>query len=313
MIFLQLTKLLKIFCFGALLLYLSGCSISYQKHHQTKHLNLFHNSDHPPHDLNPVWAESVLEILSDEFGISLEDITPVDVYIDCNRNSRRPSRFNRLTKSIVLRVGQAEIHRLFIHEATHLLLDNIDSFPPYWIDQGLAEYMESRCQKSFSDVPHILLPALLEWTAVEIEKIGLASVDKALNRLSKESMDQGWGWATPFIHYLLRYRWADWPSASRYRRLIELTEEDVQQLAFAFIQFYRFFDLSEDYAKVYSSSNRSTRLALLRELHWRFNIERKAIFENLLFHEKDPAFLNLIAGELLLLEESRDVDSSIIK
>ena len=128
----------------------SGCSISYQNHHRSKNLLLFHNA-HPAKntltelapDLDPAWAEEVLVMLVEEFAVEIEKIAPVKVFMD-HRDWAKSSRFNRLTKTIVLKVGQARLPRLYLHELTHLLLDHIDGAPPYWVDQGLSIYMESR-------------------------------------------------------------------------------------------------------------------------------------------------------------------------
>ena len=248
--------------------------------------------------MTPTWAEMTLRTLSSEFAIPLESVSPVDVYIDCDEASRSPSRFNRFTKAIVLNVGQADLPRLFIHEATHLFIDSINGSPWYWVDQGLAEYMESRCPLMYPADLDLLLPPLLEVSPATLAAIGSASAREVPRRLSRRAIDEGWSWAPAFIHYLLEYRWADRTFSQKVRILMELDDDDVTELAPDFLAFFRSYDPAEDFLRRYEGSPRSGRLLLLGQLQWHV-FPSGRILNEVLVIEQDAELCRLAAAGAL--------------
>ncbi len=281
-----------------MLVLLCGCSVNYQRLHHTELLRVYHNAPHPPHDLNPVWAEQALVRLARELDVDLDRIAPVDVYVDCDEDSEKPSRFNRFTKSIFLRVGQAELPRLFIHELTHRLLDTLDGTPEYWVDQGLAEYMESRCGRSRPDV---LLPPSLERSREEMARIGKSDPGDLPRRLGREAIDEGWSWTAPFVHFLLDHWWSDRSPAQKVRLLLDLRMADVEQLAQFFIDYCRTYDPEEEFLRQYRDAPPEVRIGLLGELHWRFHLERDRLLRTLTVAEEEPAIRRLIASSRLIV------------
>ena len=143
----------------------SGCSIGYRSHHDSELLRLYRtspvavaaNSEGHGHfedglvdshqsvkssesdrvsfvsEIEPAWAKEVLYVYEKDFEVALAQVAPVNVYIDHRPDSGEKSHFNRLTRSIVLKAGQAALPRIYLHELSHLFLNEIQSFPPYWI------------------------------------------------------------------------------------------------------------------------------------------------------------------------------------
>lgn len=277
---------------------LSGCTIAYREQHRTELLRIYHNSQEHAVEFDAAWAEMALRTLAAEFGLELSEVAPIYVYFDCDRESARASRFNRFTKSIVLKVGQAELPRLYIHEVTHLLLDQIDGLPPYWVDQGLAEYMESRSRRAVLPGQTELLPPFLERRGEVLWQMGLAQeADLARVHLSRQAIDEGLGWASPFIHYLLRHLWAGRLFPAQVRRLMELSDADLDQIAPDFLEFCRNYNPMDEFLTEYSSAPRLHRLAIIRELRGRFRREAAGILDHLLSFEKDPELRLAINAE----------------
>ncbi len=277
---------------------LSGCTIAYREQHRTALLRIYHNSQDHAVEFDAAWAEMALRSLAEEFGLELSEIAPIYVYFDCDRESPRASRFNRFTKSIVLKVGQAELPRLYVHEVTHLLLDQIDGSPPYWVDQGLAEYMESRSRRAALPGQTELLPPWLERRGEVLWQMGMAQEeDLARVHLSRQAIDEGLGWAAPFIHYLLRQRWAGRPFPVQVRRLTELSDADLDQIAPDFLEFCRNYNPVVELLTEYLNAPRPHRLAILRELKGRFRREAARILDQLLSFEMDPELRQAISSE----------------
>ena len=279
---------------------LGGCTISYRNQHRSDSLRIYHNGahDHVP-GLNPSWAEGAIETLAHEFGLHDDRVTPVTVYVDCKSGAARGSHFNRFTQSIVLEEGQASLPFLFVHELTHLLLDQIDSSPPYWVDQGLAEYMESRAYIA-RRIPALGLgPAFLDRSGEAVRTIGVTSSSRFRDYFSSEAIDGGWGWAVPMIHYLLRERWARLPLASRIRRLVELTPADLDELSVGFLDYCRAYDDARELRGDYRTSEGDVRLALLSELSRRFPQRHRAVLEALHADEESSHWRDVLARRIL--------------
>jgi hypothetical protein len=156
-------------------------------------------------------------------------------------------------------------------------------------------YMESRCGDFGKPSDGFLLPPRLERHPSEIERIASAEIGDVVLHVCGDSIDQVWSWATPFIHYLLRFRWAGRPMPQRVRQLVELARGDVEQLAPAFLDFYAGYDPIEDFVLGYLESDRSTRLGLLAEIDWRPREDRRRLLERLLAIENAPDLRRLIA------------------
>jgi hypothetical protein len=247
-----------------------GCTIAYHPEQQSNLLKLYHNSPDgraPEFDLQ--WAEAALRALCGDFDVPMEKFTPVEVYIDCREESGG-SYFNRLTKTLTLSRGQEELPVLFIHELTHLLLDQIHSQPPYWVDQGLAEYMESRAYGAIFWPRIGLLPAFLDMPLVDLRAIAENREADLRDRVSREAVELGWSWAKPLIHYLISHRWREWPLSLRLRRLAELNDVDLVDIDPGFQEFCRDFNPVNEFLRDYREAPPEQRLLLRSGLLWRF-------------------------------------------
>lgn len=250
----------------------SGCSIGYRSHHDSELLRLYrtspvaaatnseghghfedglidsHQSVKPSEsdrvsfvsEIEPAWAKEVLYVYEKDFEVALAQVAPVNVYIDHRPDSGEKSHFNRLTRSIVLKAGQAALPRIYLHELSHLFLNEIQSFPPYWIDQGVAEYMESRYVGSPTNPWRPIVAPGLSRGALSVCTAFDGPIDSSLARhLSREAIDGGWGWSVQFIHYLFDHRWRDRPLPEKLRLLLALDEVERDSLAPAFLEYCR--------------------------------------------------------------------------
>lgn len=291
----NLTSTLRLIVLFVATVFTMGCSIGYRNHHESDLLTVYRsdasssqidadeqdlgaesagsrrnlrssarpdNRKNPGvNDIDPAWATGVLRIYERDFGVALEDVVPVRVYINCDEESDEKSHFNRLTHSIVLKVGQADLPRIYVHEVSHLFLNAVESFPPYWIDQGLAEYMESRYVGSPMNPWAELVPPGLDWSELVVRRIGSREGEDEFEgtgkpgapassilkeRLTREVIDEGRGLSVPFIHYLFAHRWREVSMAHKIRLLLELDEQDLEVLAPIFLEYCRHFNPVEE-------------------------------------------------------------------
>ena len=221
------------------LLLVSGC-VSYQPCHRSHLIELRHavGSDSETRSSlrrQAPWFEDVIVCMVDEFQVPLHNVIPVRVYHDGSPGGR--SYYNRFTRSIVLR-GKVE-RATFVHELSHLLAHQVRLSPPYWPDQALAEYMESRF--GGSGEARLLDPLHAERRARsrpgEKEQYLLCCMARAeepaelLAHLSKSAVDEDRGWGVMVVRYLFEDRWRDRPLHEKIRLLLRLSDEQVEELA----------------------------------------------------------------------------------
>jgi hypothetical protein len=238
---------------ASFLLLVSGC-VSYQPCHRSHLIDLRNavGSDSETRRIlrrQAPWFEDAIVCMADDFQVPLHRVIPVMVYHDGVGSGGR-SYYNRLTRSIVLR-GKVE-RATFVHELSHLLAHQVNSSPPYWSDQALAEYMETR----FDGGPGVRLldrsrrePPPLSSGRGEKEKYLLCCMAQArepsevLAHLSRDAVDEERGWGLMVVRYLFDDRWRSRPLPEKIRLLLRLREEEVAEIAPEVLEYCRRRDL----------------------------------------------------------------------
>ncbi len=217
---------------GALLLagIACGCALSYRPCHRSPLLVVLASEGRTGRDVaeRARFFEDAIVGMADEFGVPLQDVIPVRVFVD-GVERRGRSYYNGLTGAIVIRDGAEG--RVVLHELSHLFTHRIDGSPPYWIDQALAEYMEERFARV---VPRTAADAAEE---AEKRRDALRRLSEAkgapelLAHLTPAAIDEERGWGTLVVRYLLDARWSGRSAPEKIRGLLRLSDADIAMLA----------------------------------------------------------------------------------
>ena len=237
-------------CLCALALLVSeGCSASYRRWHESRLLRFYGTPPDPRHakakdrefqDRWAPWLEHTLIDMSEDFQVPLD--APVCVYHDAELDSGK-SYYNRVTGAIVLR-GDLD-RAAYVHELSHLLTHRLVRSPPYWSDQALAEYMETRFAGSGSPRERLTgagRPPPPPPDRVRRLTRHVASSDSPsdlLDHLSRSAVDEERGWGLLVVFYLFEEKWAGDEPGKKIRRLLSLTLSDVESLAPELVEYCR--------------------------------------------------------------------------
>ncbi len=225
---------------------ISGCALSFKRCHQSLLIEVYTAgvaSQQIQRSL-PLFEDAVV-LMADEFGVPLEDVIPVQVYIDENSSSR--SYYNRLTHSIVLR-GSAD-PSIFVHEMSHLLSHRLGGSPPYWIDEALAMYMEARFSQPKGNSQSLLalsrFPSSLEENVAKNSHhlarcvAGAWDSSEILDHLTPRAVDEDRSWGLIVVRYFFERRWAGRPTSEKIRGFLKLSRGDVAACASEILEFCR--------------------------------------------------------------------------
>lgn len=225
----------------------SGCALSYKQYHRSPLLEVYvAGQDHGEVQRGvPVYEDAVV-LLADEYGVPLQEIIPVRVYIEGDTQSGR-SYYNRLTRSIVLR-GSSD-PAIFVHELSHLLAHRLVGTPPYWADEALASYMEARFSlppgENLSllalDRARYFLEENVAWETRYLAHCVAGAWDSSevLEHLTARAVDEDRSWGLMVARYFFEWRWADRPTQEKISGLLELSREEVDACASEILEFCR--------------------------------------------------------------------------
>jgi hypothetical protein len=234
---------------------LPGCALAYRECHESPLLTVYAKMDVPgageARNRAASFEDSIIA-MTEEFGVPLQDVIPVRVYVDGGSSSGR-SYFNRITRSIVL--GGSPDPVIFSHELSHLLTHHILRSPPYWADQALAEYMETRVRgesrkasaerRRTSSRPSKSSPDRSEEKShYLIRRMAEArSPAEVLDHLTPQAVDEDRSWGMIVVRYLFESRWAGLSAPEKIRALLSLEQEDVEAYAPDLLDYCRGADL----------------------------------------------------------------------
>jgi hypothetical protein len=222
---------------------LAGCASSFRPCHRSPLIEVYATGDDPRAEILAPRFEDAVVGLADEFGAHLDEVIPVQVYLDGHPDSGR-SYFNPVTGSIVLR-GRLGVP-VFAHELSHLLARRIAGSPPYWVDQGLAEYMEERFVTDAAgdeggegggrpaEEGHRLRTGRLIAGIAAARDSG-----EVLAHLTRRAVDEDRSWGLLVVRYLFEGLWTPLPPPERIRRLLHLDDREVEELCPAILAYYR--------------------------------------------------------------------------
>lgn len=219
---------------------LPGCAFAYRECHESPLLEVYARKDAPgareARSRAAIFEDSIVT-MTEEFGVPLQDVIPVRVYVDAPGRSY----FNRITRSIVLRGSPDPV--IFSHELSHLLTHHIDRSPTYWADQALAEYMETRglvskgrkskAENRGGEKSHYLIHRMAE----------ARSTSEVLEHLTPQAVDEDRSWGLIVVRYLFESRWTGLSAPEKIRALLSLDREDVEAYAPDLLDYCRGADL----------------------------------------------------------------------
>lgn len=226
---------------------LSGCSAAYRRVHESPLIAIsaaeIRGIGEEVASAAPAFEDLVVS-MADDYGVRLQDVIPIRVYIDGERPPAK-SYYNRFTRAIVL-CGLPDT-AVFAHELSHLLSHRIASSPPYWSDQGLAEYMEARFDGKVGIRPGARssgAAGAMESASERAGRLirlaaGARDPSEILAHLTSKAEEEDRGWGVVVVRYLFESRWAGRPMSEKILDLFQLTESDVSAFAPAILEYCR--------------------------------------------------------------------------
>ncbi len=220
-----------------LLASLAGCAHSYRRSYSSPLVSVYTPSgDRDARwEVEPFasWIDDAVVQMAGDFDVPLQLVIPVRVYHQSDPSTGR-SYYNRFTGSIVLR-GTFD-PGVFAHELSHLLVHHVDASAPYWSDQALAEYMETRYYPFRPAAGSDPVAARQEDRREKLRRLIHRIADarepqEVLDHLTPRAIDEERGWGVVVVRYLFEERWKKEELREKVRRLLALGAEETARVA----------------------------------------------------------------------------------
>ncbi len=216
---------------------LAGCAHPYRRSYSSPLASVYTPSGFRDarSELQPFasWIDDAVVQMAGDFDVPLQVVIPVRVYHEGTLSAGR-SYYNRFTRSIVLR-GSFD-PGVFAHELSHLLAHRVNASAPYWSDQALAEYMETRYFPSHPAAGSGPIAVRQEDRRAKmrhlIRRIAEARAsEEVLEHLTPRAIDEERGWGVIVVRYLFEERWNGEELSEKVRRFLALAPQETALIA----------------------------------------------------------------------------------